>query len=166
MATKYRTISAILNGRFAKTFMTLLSQLSLALTGVYKHQVDEENHRVVFTMSDETHRHIVVISCNEVGQVITMMMKYTQKTPESQRDEMCVFMGEVNKRLMIGGFEMDLSDGECQYRHSVDVESLELNAAFFRALVRCHVVSGCDFWRGILAVQNGANYQRALICVH
>jgi hypothetical protein len=146
--------------------MTILSQLSRALTGVYKHQVDEEKHRVVFTVTDDNHTHIVLIACNEVGQVITMMMKYTQKTPESRRDEVCVFMGEVNKRLMIGGFEMDLSDGECQYRHSVDVESLELNAAFFEALVRCHVVSGCRFWLGILAVQNGANYQTGLMCVH
>jgi hypothetical protein len=141
--------------------MTLLSQLARALNGVYNFKIEQENHRIVFTMTDNDVKHYVLVTCNEAGQVIALMMKYIKKTPQLHREEMCVFMNEVNKSLMLGGFEMDVEDGECQYRHSVDVESLDLKPAFWVSLVKIHVLTGCKYWPGILAVQNGLNCRTA-----
>jgi hypothetical protein len=142
--------------------MTLLSQLARALNGVCNFKTEEENHRIIFTMTDNDVKHYVLVTCNEAGQVIALMMKYIKKTPKLRREEMCVFMNEVNKNLMLGGFEMDVDDGECQYRHSVDVESLELNPAFWVSLVKLHVSTGYKYWPGILAVENGVDCRTAL----
>lgn len=58
------------------------------------------------------------------------------RCPEGRRAEMMEFLHRANHDMVIGNFEMDLSDGEIRYKTSLDVEGVELVPALVRNIVR------------------------------
>jgi hypothetical protein len=142
--------------------MTLLRRIHRAIDNHLTCVVSEEKHVIVVPVTDNGVRHVVVIQVGEEAETITLIMKYDRKAPQSRREEMCVFMSTVNQMLLIGGLEMDLQDGECQFRHAVDVESITLNDRYLDRLVMTHCVLGARYWGMIETVMNGGDSRSAI----
>jgi hypothetical protein len=141
--------------------VTLLDKLQRAMSQRFTFQVDPVKRVIVMPVTAEGVHHIVVLRVNEQEETIQMMLKYQRKAPEPYRVEMCLFMSHVNQRSNLGGLEMDTSDGECQFRHSVDVEGIQLNDQYLAQLVQIHCVSGARYWPAVAAVMDGADFRSA-----
>jgi hypothetical protein len=98
-----------------------------------------------------------VILVDERAEVVTLIFAYRRKTPTSMRLQMAMLLGQLTMATHVGGFEMDPSDGECRFRHSVDVESLDPPNSFFQRMVAIHIKTGCQVWPMIEKIMNGGN---------
>lgn len=56
-------------------------------------------------------------------------------TPENLREAMAIFLTMVNYGLILGNFELDLSDGEVRFKTSIDVSGSELTSALIKHVV-------------------------------
>ena len=77
---------------------------------------------------------------------------YPEMVPEECRPAVAELFTRVNFGLLIGNFELDLSDGEARYRTSIDVEGAELTDALLRQIVYANVAAMDHFFPAISAV--------------
>jgi hypothetical protein len=72
--------------------------------------------------------------------------------PEDKRAGAMEFITRANYELVIGNFEMDLSDGEIRYKTSIDVEGDELTSALIRQIVYYNVMTMNKYLPGLMSV--------------
>jgi len=72
--------------------------------------------------------------------------------PEERRLPMAEFLTRANYGLIIGNFELDLSDGEIRYKTSIDVEEDRLSVALIRSLVYANVLTMDRYLPGIVSI--------------
>ena len=70
--------------------------------------------------------------------------------PPERRPAMAEFLTRANYGLIIGNFEMDLSDGEVRYKTGIDVEGDRLSAALVKSLVYANVLAMDQYLPGIM----------------
>lgn len=133
----------------------LLQRIRNALTGKWNFEVVPDKNRIHFVVQDSGISHDVVILVDERAEVVTLILSYRRKTPASVRMQMAMLLGQLTLATHVGGFEMDPSDGECRFRHSVDVESLDPPNSFFQRMVAIHIKTGCKVWSMLEQVMNG-----------
>ena len=75
--------------------------------------------------------------------------------PENKRILLAEFLTRANYGLKVGNFEMDFSDGEIQYKTSIDVENDRLSNAIIRNLVYANLWIMDHYLPGILSVIYG-----------
>jgi hypothetical protein len=141
--------------------MTLMSQMIKALQSKWKFLAQEAQSRIILQVGDDNVTHTMIIQVKDDIKIICMMLKYQQKAAQQCRATMIRLFNQANCDLLLGGLEMDPEDGECQYRNSIDVESLQLTDTFLETLVRRHASVGCKYWQPVQAVLNGGSYEQA-----
>jgi hypothetical protein len=62
------------------------------------------------------------------------------------------FFARANYGMVVGNFELDMTDGELRYKVAVDVESLELTNTFFKNMAYTAVVTMDRYLPGIMKV--------------
>ena len=72
--------------------------------------------------------------------------------PEDKRPPAMEFITRANYGLVIGNFEMDVSDGEIRYKTSIDVEGGELNHVLIRQVVYSNVMTMNKYLPGLMSV--------------
>jgi hypothetical protein len=72
--------------------------------------------------------------------------------PDDKRVPAMEFITRANYELVIGNFEMDLSDGEIRYKTSIDVEGDELTSALIRQIVYYNVMTMNKYLPGLMSV--------------
>lgn len=72
--------------------------------------------------------------------------------PEDKRAAMADFLTRANYGLLIGNFEMDLSDGEIRYKTSIDVEGDRLSVALVRNMVYANVLTMDQYLSAMMSV--------------
>ena len=70
--------------------------------------------------------------------------------PPERRPAMAEFLTRANYGLIIGNFEMDLTDGEVRYKTGIDVEGDRLSAALVKNLVYANVLTMDQYLPGIM----------------
>ncbi|MBD1848181.1 YbjN domain-containing protein [Cyanobacteria bacterium FACHB-63] len=85
------------------------------------------------------------------------------KAPKTKRRAIAEFLTRVNYGLIVGNFELDLSDGEIRYKTSIDVEGDHLSNALIKRLVYTNVMMVDEYLPGIKAVlQAGVSPEEAI----
>jgi hypothetical protein len=79
----------------------------------------------------------------------------SSKVPFSKRGAIAEFISRVNFGLIIGNFELDMTDGEIRYKTSIDVEDDRLTYALIKRLVYPNVLMMDKYYPGIMAVLYG-----------
>ena len=82
--------------------------------------------------------------------------------PEEDRMLMAEFLTKANYGMIVGNFELDLTDGELRYKTSIDVEGDRLTLALVRSLVYANVTIMDRYLPGIVAVLEGSSIPEAL----
>jgi hypothetical protein len=77
------------------------------------------------------------------------------KVSEERRAAMGEFLTRANYGMIIGNFELDLSDGEVRYKTSIDVEDSELSHALAKHIVYANVLTMDRYYKGLVAVAGG-----------
>ena len=72
--------------------------------------------------------------------------------PEDKRPPAMEFITRANYGLVIGNFEMDISDGEIRYKTSIDVEGGELTHVLIRQVVYSNVMTMNKYLPGLMSV--------------
>ena len=72
--------------------------------------------------------------------------------PEEQRATLALHLTQVNVGLVIGNFELDLTDGELRYKTSIDVEGGELTDTMLDNLISANVAAVDEHLPGILKI--------------
>ena len=80
---------------------------------------------------------------------------YPETIAEQGRAAVAELFTRANFGLLIGNFEIDLSDGEARYRTSIDVEGAELTDALLRQMIYANVTTMDHFFAVIGAVAAG-----------
>jgi hypothetical protein len=142
--------------------MTLLGRIAQAITGKIQFVVNEEKHLLIVPVIKESIHHNLLIQVNEEAETIVLILKYQTKAPQDRQEEICVFLSGLNQIMMVGGLEMNSSDGECQYRYTVNVESIQLNDQYLERLVMEHIDKGFRFWHWLEPIMNGATSESIL----
>ena len=86
------------------------------------------------------------------------LMVYTigpNLVPEAQRAEVMEYLTRANYGLIIGNFEMDLSDGEVRYKVSVDVEGSKLVPLMVKNMIGASVSMMDRYYPGALGIAFG-----------
>ncbi len=74
---------------------------------------------------------------------------------ENARMAIAEFFTLANYGMVVGNFELDLSDGEMRYKVSVDAEGIELTTGFLKNFCYTSVVSMDRYLPGIMKVLAG-----------
>jgi hypothetical protein len=65
------------------------------------------------------------------------------------------FITRANYGMIIGNFELDLSDGEVRYKTSVDLEGVEIQSNMLRNLMYANVLTMDKYFTGLMRVIYG-----------
>jgi hypothetical protein len=141
--------------------MALLETVRSALANDWNFQWNREKSSIVMTVSDEGTRFVMVIKINEQGRTMTLMLKYPINAPPQTRLTMTRLFSRSGFAITCGNLEMDEEDGECQYRHFVDVEGVYLPPKWIGMLVRRHISYGIQLWPSVNCVINGGSAEQA-----
>ena len=80
---------------------------------------------------------------------------YGVKVPENKRQASAEFLTRANYGLVIGNFEMDMSDGEVRYKTSIDVEDAPLPASEIQAMIYLNILVADRYLPGLMALLSG-----------
>ncbi|MEH2039431.1 YbjN domain-containing protein [Nostoc sp.] len=84
------------------------------------------------------------------------------KAPKTKRRAIAQFLTQVNYGLVIGNFELDVTDGEIRYKTSIDVQGERLTTTLIKRLVYTNVLMMDDYLPGIQAALKGETIEAAL----
>ena len=82
--------------------------------------------------------------------------------PEDRRQAMALFFTLANYSMVIGNFELDLSDGEMRYKVSIDAEEIELTHTFLKNFSYTAVLTMDRYLPGIMKVLAGIDPWEAI----
>jgi hypothetical protein len=82
---------------------------------------------------------------------------------DARRAEVSEFITRANYGLVIGNFELDLSDGELRFKTSLDVEGSSIDTALIKQLCYANVLTMDKYLPGLIAVlDNGVPPESAI----
>lgn len=94
---------------------------------------------------------VYVLTDDDVGLCIVYSMSPVQ-VPEDARAAVCEFLTRINYGLTVGGFEMDLADGEVRFRTSVAVGEAVVPVEIIHRLLHLNVLAMDRHLPGLLAL--------------
>ena len=143
--------------------MTLLKQMSECMKiKNWIHTVDSEKSIILFTASNEIASLRFTFLIKESDNRIILLLSYERHCPEKDRQIMADFVNRINYAIPIGFFAIDLTDGEVRYRHSADVEGIEINEIFVDNFIRSSITFCRLYYNPIQAVMNGYSIEAAM----
>ncbi len=77
------------------------------------------------------------------------------KVPERTRLPVAEFLTRANYNLILGNFELDMSDGEVRFKTSVNVDTDPLTATIIKPMVLTNLAMVDKYLPGIMAVAFG-----------
>lgn len=77
------------------------------------------------------------------------------RIPEEKRAEIAFFLTRANYNMMIGNFELDLSDGEVRYKSALDFEGFLLNPSLIKNAIYPTATMMDKYYPGIMSILYG-----------
>ena len=82
--------------------------------------------------------------------------------PESMIEKIMRFITIVNYRLVVGNFEMDISDGELNYKTALDLEGIDPPQLLIRNIIQTNLATFDRHLLGINSIIEGKSVNSAL----
>lgn len=119
-----------------------------------------------FAHSGKNGQWVCIAHCRESESRFVFYSIGLAAVPEETRPALALFLTRANFGLIIGNFEMDMSDGEVRYKTSIDVEDDRLSTTLLRHLVDVNIEMMDKYLPGMRAVvEDGADPEAAVIAV-
>lgn len=103
------------------------------------------------------------VQTREAQEQIVMYSTFPMAVPEAHRAAAMEFITRANYGLILGNFEMDLSDGEVRYKTSIDVEKVNLTQELLNPLLYANIGTFRRYFDGLEAVAKGEKSPAAAI---
>jgi hypothetical protein len=78
------------------------------------------------------------------------------RVPETRRREVMEFLTRANYGLLLGNFELDLSDGEVRFKCALDVEESELSYKQYHNMLYVSLATMDRYYPGLQRVVQGS----------
>jgi hypothetical protein len=82
--------------------------------------------------------------------------------PQSMIEKIMRFITIVNYRLVVGNFEMDISDGELNYKTALDLDGIESSQSLIRNIIHTNLATFDRHLVGIQEILGGSSVDSAL----
>jgi len=110
---------------------------------------------LVLTANGEHGMYTCYAQAREETEQFVFYSFYAVKAPESKRITAMEYVTRANYGLIIGNFELDMSDGEVRYKTSVDVEGEPLTPGMIRLLILANLSTADRYLPGFMLVLYG-----------
>lgn len=104
----------------------------------------------------------VVVQWNDEDQTVIAYAVSAQRVPADKRASVMELVTRINFGLVIGGFELDLDDGELRFRASVDLEGAPRDATLMKNVVFAAAATYARYQPSLVEVVSGAPARDAL----
>lgn len=84
--------------------------------------------------------------------VISVCSMLDQAAPSDRRMEVAELLTRVNYGLRLGGFQLDIGDGEIRFYSAIDVEGGDLTFMMFKNLLYNNLMTTDHYFKAIMAV--------------
>jgi len=119
----------------------------------YERRDEDETLIAGFTAKNGKFRCIAI--CKPEQDILLFRTLLSVMVPEEKRLEAAEFLTRANYGLVLGGFEMDMSDGEVGYKTSIDVEGGELTPALVGNMVHPNIQTADRYYPGLMKLLYG-----------
>ena len=97
----------------------------------------------------------VHVSVDDHAEQVIVLIVAPQRIPVASRLTACEYIVRVNQGLRLGGFDLDMNDGEFRFRVGIDVEGGEFVPSMLRTMFGLACTSMDAYNDGILRVVYG-----------
>lgn len=108
-----------------------------------------------FYSPGEHAKYNVFVDCNEKTEVVSAFAYAPFEVPESRREEVAELFVRLNRKILLGNFDLDMNDGEIRFRSGMDVEGGELTQTMIENLIRVCIWSWEKHYETIMEVAFG-----------
>ncbi len=95
-------------------------------------------------------------------QQIVFYSAYEDAVPEERRAAVTDLLTRINYQLVFGAFELDMDDGELNFRTAIDADGIIPETRLIRNMVHTNIVTMDRYIPALRAVISGAEPARAL----
>ncbi len=106
-----------------------------------------------------------MIQTRELEEQMIFYSSLSENIPSNRIDTMMKFITMVNYRLVVGNFELDVTDGELNYKTSLDLESVQLNHEMIRNIIHTNLATFDRHLPGIKIILDGGLTEQAMDAV-
>jgi hypothetical protein len=118
-------------------------------------QLGEHTALEMGVAGEQTNYRLVVVVDHE-RSIVRFLTFLEGKVPESRRREAMEYVTRANYGLLLGNFELDLSDGEVRFKCSLDVEGGEITYAQYQNMLYVSVAMQDRYFPGLQRVLQGS----------
>jgi hypothetical protein len=133
------------------TSMIELAQQYLSEKG-YHFSRRGEAESLQSSFSAENGTYSVFIDTNEEQALVGVFVYAPTKVPERNRRAVMEYLTRLNYGLRLGGFELDLNDGEVRYTQNMDIEGATLTNAMLLNMLHFALDVMDQYYPGLMRV--------------
>lgn len=115
----------------------------------------EDGDACSLTIPGESAEYTAHVAVDDVAEQIIVLVVAPQRIPVASRMTACEYVVRVNQGLRLGGFDLDMNDGEFRFRIGIDVEGGEFVGTMLRTMFRLASASMDAYHDGMLRVAFG-----------
>ena len=103
-----------------------------------------------------------MIQTRELEEQMIFYSSLSENIPPNRIDTMIRFITMVNYRLVVGNFELDVTDGELNYKTALDLEGVNLNHDMIRNIIHTNLATFDRHLPGIKIILDGGSTEQAM----
>ncbi len=142
---------------------TLLSSLVLYFDGDnWNYHLLEDQNTIVLSFKGHNGEWNCIAQVRDEQQQIVFYSAYEESVPEGRREAVSKLLTRLNYQLVFGAFELDLDDGELNFRTAIDANGFIPEIRLIRNLVHTNITTMDRYLPVINAVISGSEPKLAL----
>ena len=134
---------------------------ALAELGLGPYAEDLHTRVYVFTYDDEVACRFMLVPTQDSRTLICTLI-FPEHVPPCARVPMCEAINRANWRLGVGNFEMDMSDGEVQFRHVIATPGGIVTTQDMSLMMHRCTTTQSQYYKAFMDVIRGRNPQEAI----
>ena len=103
-----------------------------------------------------------MIQTRELEEQMIFYSSLSENISSNRIETMMRFITMANYRLVVGNFELDVTDGELNYKTALDLESVILNNDMIRNIIHTNLATFDRHLPGIQIILNGGSTEEAM----
>ncbi|CAI8179035.1 MAG: Uncharacterised protein [Methanobacteriota archaeon] len=103
-----------------------------------------------------------MIQTRELEEQMIFYSSLSENISSNRIETMMRFITMANYRLVVGNFELDVTDGELNYKTALDLESVPLNNDMIRNIIHTNLATFDRHLPGVQIILNGGSTEEAM----